>query len=307
MNWSQYNKNLIKRGNINLWISEDIENWWYVKDNNADVKRGHPFTYSNAAIEMCLTYRHLYKLPLRMTEGFVNSLFALAKVNLQCPSYTQVSRRASELQIPKIELKSDKQIHIAFDSTGLKVYGEGEWKVKVHGKSERRTWRKLHVAVDVETLLIVDAKLTENSVDDAEVASNMLTADFDGKIATASGDGAYDKGKYYKAVRRIGAEPIVPPARNARMQKDIIDPAKLPRDEAIAKIKRYGNDEEARKRWKKESNYHKRSLAETTMYRLKRTFSGQLQNRSFDNQLSESLLKVKILNHFANIGLPRNS
>lgn len=299
MNWSEYNKKLVKRGNINFWISEDVAQWWLVKASGG---RGRPLVYTDKAIETCLIISYLFKMPLRMTEGFFNSFFARENLQLKVPCYTQMSRRASSIKLPEIKIIPGQKVNLAFDSTGLKVFGEGEWKVRMHGASKRRVWRKLHVAVDTETLLIAGVSLTKNSIDDAQVAVQMLTEKFVGQVKNVLGDGAYDKAKVYKAAREIGANLIAPPAHNAKQQRTLIDPAKLPRDNAIARIRMLGNDEAARKEWKKESGYHQRSLAETTMYRFKSTFSGRLQHRKIENQDIEVAIKVNILNHFAKIG-----
>lgn len=299
MNWSEYNKNLKKRGNINLWISEDIGEWWYFK---SAVGRGRPPVYSDRAIETCLTIAYLFKMPLRMVEGFLNSFFEREQIPLKAPCYTQISRRAATIEVPKMKVHRGQQLNLAFDSTGLKVFGEGEWKVRTHGASKRRVWRKLHLAVDTETLLISGSALTSNSVDDAEVAAGMLLGQYDGCIKKVLGDGAYDKTKVYKAARKIGAQLIAPPAHNARMQRVLIDPARLPRDNAIARIRTLGNTPEARKKWKEGVGYHQRSLAETAMYRFKITFSDRLQHRKFENQSTETNIKINILNTFARIG-----
>jgi hypothetical protein len=56
------------------------------------------------------------------------------------------------------------------DSTGLKLYGAGEWLVEKHGAKMRRSWRKLHIGVDIDTGQIVAAALTAKEIDDgAEV------------------------------------------------------------------------------------------------------------------------------------------
>jgi hypothetical protein len=57
---------------------------------------------------------------------------------------------------------------VVIDSTGLKVFGEGEWKVKKHGQERRRIWRKLHLAVDSKTHEIICADLSLNNVTDSE-------------------------------------------------------------------------------------------------------------------------------------------
>jgi len=78
--------------------------------------------------------------------------------------------------------------------------------------------------------------------------------------------------------------------------------ARLPRDHAIARIRLLGGDEDARRLWKKETGYHKRSIAETSMYRFKQTFSDRLQHRKFANQITEVSIKTNVLNTFAKIG-----
>jgi len=301
-NWSQYNKNLIKRGNIDLWIAKDIEKWWYAK---AVPEKGRPQVYSEKAIEMCLMLRHIYQLPLRMAEGFINSLFARLNIPLKCPSYTQLSRRAGTFEVPKLAIKPGIPVNLIFDSTGLKVFGEGEWKVRMHGKSKRRTWMKLHAAVNPDTLEFIATVLTSNAVTDSAAATQIMSSELDGKINTVSGDGAYDKSEFYKQACSIGALTVVPPASNARMQK-LLHPAMISRDESIAKIKLYGNDEAARKRWKEEVGYHSRSLAETAMFRFKTAFSDRLQSRSFAAQSTEVFLKTNILNTYASMGFLRS-
>ena len=299
MNWPQYNKNLVKRGDITIWLSQDIGEWWYVKQSEG---RGRPPVYSDKAIETCLTMGYLFGMPLRMIEGFMNSFFKHEALILKSACYTQLSRRAASITLPNIKIKRGQKLHLAFDSTGLKVFGEGEWKVRAHGASKRRTWRKLHIALDVNTQLIAAVELSSHSIDDATIAANMLESKFDGCVERVLGDGAYDKAKTYRASRRIGAQLITPPSRNAKMQRTVIDPAKLGRDHAIARIKLLGEDAQARKLWKQESGYHKRSLAETFMYRFKQTFSDKLQHRKFENQRTEASIKTNILNTLASIG-----
>lgn len=106
-------------------------------------RAGRPETYSDEAILMMLILREVYKCSLRSLQGLVESLFKIMNLKLPIPSYTQISRRAKSLYKRVNRLTEGKKArHVIFDSTGLKVYGEGEWKVKVHGKSKRRTWRK---------------------------------------------------------------------------------------------------------------------------------------------------------------------
>ena len=95
------------------------------------------------------------------------------------------------------------------DSAGLKVYGEGEWKVYKHGRS------KLHIATDVKTQQIIAAEMTSNSHDDASVVPDLLTH-IDGNVVSLRGDGAYDKRSIYHTTSRLGIHPVIPPPRNGR-------------------------------------------------------------------------------------------
>ena len=104
---------------------------------------------------------------------------------------------------------------IVFDASGLKVYGEGEWKVRTHGKSKRRSWRKIHIGLDPKTHDIVLAELTENSSNDGQVLVDLLD-ETNGYIQRVYGDGIYDSERCYEAIRRKGAKPMIPVRRNGR-------------------------------------------------------------------------------------------
>ena len=125
-NWKEYNKSLVNRGNLTIWISEQALATWYEVASSG--KRGASLTYSRLAIEACLMVKMLFKLPLRQTEGFVNSLFEMMQIALVAPDYTTLSRRLSSLEV-KLPLRNlGEKLHLCIDSTGVKVYGEGEWK-----------------------------------------------------------------------------------------------------------------------------------------------------------------------------------
>ena len=156
-NWKQYNKALINRGSLTFWIDEEAFAEW---NQNKQGKRGRPRRFSDLAITTALMVKRVFCMPLRALQGFIDSVFKLANVPLVCPHYTCISRRAKEVEISfKTKTRGAIQ-HLAIDATGLKVYGEGEWKVKKHGTDgKRRTWRKLHIAVDTSTHEIVAAEL----------------------------------------------------------------------------------------------------------------------------------------------------
>ena len=190
-------------------------------------------------------------------------------------------------------------IDIVVDSTGLKVFGEGEWKMRKHGKSKRRTWRKLHLAINPETQEIEAETLTENGCDDASQVDPLLDQASPSTRAFY-GDGAYDKWKVYHTLEKRGTKAIIPPQRNAKIsQHGNSSQSPLSRDVAIRTIRRRG-----RRRWKEDIGYHRRSLSETAMYRMKCCFGDHLKNRSIPNQQTEARLRSKILNKFTHLGLP---
>ena len=173
-NWNDYNKSLIQRGSITLWFSEDaIKKWTAPKEIG---KKGRPKLYSDDAILTALIIRSVFHLPLRALQGFLTSLVVILSVGLPIPSYTQICRRAMLLGKELKKLSRKNVTNIVIDSTGLKVYGEGEWKVRQHGYSKRRTWRKLHLAVCPDSNEIIFEVLTENKIADCEVYPKLLEA-----------------------------------------------------------------------------------------------------------------------------------
>lgn len=290
-NWREYNESLVARGSITFWFSEEtLANWFH---ENEACKRGRPFTYSDSTIELFLTVRELLRLPYRQTEGFVRCMLGLLDSGLDVPDFTSVAKRAAKLGVQLPVLPKRGKIDVVLDSTGLKVFGEGEWKVRQHGHSKRRTWRKLHVGIDPQTGEIVAEILTTNAGHDSDQAAPLLDAT-PARVRKVTGDGAYDMWKVYETIDQRGARPCIPPRRDAKIKRhaNTRGPA-LPRDEAIRMIRRHG-----RKQWKRKVGYHRRSLVETTMFRLKTIFGPKLKNRRLDNQCTEARLRCRILNQF---------
>jgi hypothetical protein len=302
-NWSEYNRALIQRGSITIWIDEkSVKNWF---STHHTCLAGRPATYSDEAILMMLILREVYKLSLRSLQGFVQSLFHAMGLNLPVPSYSQISRRAMSLHKRVNRLTQGKKArHIIFDSTGLKVHGEGEWKVKVHGKSKRRTWRKFHIGIDAETQDIICCELTGNNRGDADVAEQML-GKLPCKVKSARGDGAYDASRFRKKVHDKGGVCIVPPPRGAAYKGTTEVGWERERDDVIAAVHGFGGGDTGRRLWKMCSGYYQRSLAETAMFRIKRMFGGGLKSRSMESQKTESICKCMVINKMNNLGMPR--
>ncbi|CCO49730.1 transposase (fragment) [Vibrio nigripulchritudo SOn1] len=171
-NWRKYNNSLVNRGSLTFWIDEEAITEW--KQSKRD-RRGRPRLFSDLAITTALMVKRIFSLPLRALQGVINSVFRLANVPLVCPHYTCISRQAKDVEICFKSSSRGVIQHLAIDATGLKVYGEGDWKVKKHGTdAKRRVWRKLHLAVDTDTHEIIASELTLSGVTDAEVHPNLI-------------------------------------------------------------------------------------------------------------------------------------
>jgi hypothetical protein len=295
-NWSQYNAALIERGSLTLWVDEEaLTAWRYTGPK----QRGAQYVYTDAAIKCVLTLRTVYHLALRATQGLARSVFALLEVALPVPSYSTLSRRAAEVPVALGAPPQAGPLHLVIDSSGFKVYGEGEWKVRQHGWSKRRTWRKLHLAVDADSGEIVAAVASEAGVSDDEALPDLL-AQVPGAIGQVSADGAYDKRRCYEAIEPRGAKAAIPPRRDAQIwQHGNCAAPPHQRDENLRVIRRHG-----RCRWKQESGYYQRSLAETTFFRCKTIFGPTLRSREFPRQATELFLRVAVLNRMTHLGMP---
>lgn len=297
-NWAKYNDSLKQRGDITLWIAEDVIEAWG-PDPQAPKKRGGQKAYSDGAIECLLTVKAVYHLAYRQTEGFACSLSQLLGVKLPIPDYTTLNRRSKTLPV-QLPSREKGPIHLVLDSTGLKVYGEGEWKVRKHGYSKRRTWRKLHLAVDEATGEIQAEVLTQAGVDDAEVTGELL-AQTTAKIEQMSADGAYDKQKVYQAALDQQIPKMTVPPRCDAVLWTETPTAPHPRNTNLRRVRQIGL-----KAWKQESGYHRRSLAETAVFRFKTIFGDRLSAREEQRQKTEARIKCAALNRMTRLGMPES-
>ncbi len=318
-NWSEYNKSLINRGSINLWIDEDLEkDWFYKKPNKKgeNKKLGRSFIYSCKAIELCLIIRSIFRLNLRMTQGFLNSLFPRFNLGeVICPNYSTISRRGRKLEL-KLKRYQNKGFitDIAIDSTGIKVYGEGEWKTRQHGVGKRRKWRKLHIGIDPISHEVIAQETTDNNIVDEKVFPNLINQ-VDEEIERVLADGAYDRTSCYNICYDKNILAIIPPQKKALLQDEMQQQVKRVkarelRDNNIRGIRKLEeitkDQDKARKQWKVEVDYHSRSVVETAMYRYKQIFGDKLLSRNMKNQQIEMLIKTNILNKFTSLGMPES-
>lgn len=147
-NWREYDRGLIARGDLTVWLSPDLA--WHAPEGTG--KRGRPRIFSDTAIQCVLTLKVLFHLPLRAAQGLVGSLLRLARLDWPVPHYSTLSRRQRDLTVVIPCRPRGEPLHLVVDSTGVKVLGEGEWKVRRHGADRRRVWRKVHLAIDAESV-----------------------------------------------------------------------------------------------------------------------------------------------------------
>ncbi len=298
-NWSDYNESLRQRGNVTVWLSPEVEAEWRAERRKT---RGGQPVYSDLAITVCLTLGMVYKQPLRQTEGFVRALVGLMGLDLLVPHYSSFSRRGKQLTLSKNSRdQKDGPIHLVVDSTGLKIFGEGEWLQNKHKtKAKRKSWRKLHLGLDLVSGDIVCSDLTTDDVGDTTALPDLLDQ-VDAEVSQFIVDGAYDGDPSSDLlVECFGAdvEIIIPPPKNAVLSPDAADNPTL-RDQRIAEIRNGG-----RMAWQVSSGYNQRSCGETQMGRWKMVIGLKLKTRSFPNQKSEAKIGALILNKITALGRP---
>ena len=192
-NWREYERSLRSRGDVTIWLSEDAIAAWVPPKNGL---RGGQRRYSNLAVRTALTLRVVFSLPLRQTEGFLDSLLRLMGLNLKAPDHTTLSRRNQIVAVPPLTRSHDGPIDLIVDSTGLKILGCGEWNAHKHKASKkRRDWRKLHIGVAAEGFMVA-AELTASSRDAASTLPALLDT-IEVPIRRFTADGAYGHRSVY--------------------------------------------------------------------------------------------------------------
>ncbi len=285
-NWAEYDRALVERGNIALWISDDaIASWKPVPTG----LRGAQRKFSDHAIETALTLRLVFKLPLRQTEGFLRSLLSLMGVHLEAPDHTTLSRRSQRLDLALGGLPTNEPIHLIVDSTGLSIVGEGEWAAAKHGGRGKRAWKKLHLGVDRSGTIVAEV-LTEGEAHDSKTALDLIDEMDD--VASFTADAAYDTIAIYDAATARGAKVIVPPRKTATRSK-----RSSARDRTVRRVRKVG-----RRQWKKESGYHQQARVENTFFRYKSIIGDRLRARHPKSQKAEAVIACNILNRMLEIG-----
>jgi len=299
-NWTEYTEGLRRRGDLTFWISEDALDLWSAPRRTT---RGGQRRYSDLAIELCLTLGVVFHQPLRQTQGLMRSIAKLFGIVTAVPDFSTLSRRGNGLVLQTIPRgDGHASTHLVVDSTGLKIFGEGEWHEQKHkAKRKRRSWRKLHLGLDLVSGEIVCAVLTTDNVGDPTALPELLDQ-VGGPVDLFLADGAYDGEPTSDALAaRFGSmiEVTIPPPKNAVLSPNAALHPTV-RDRHITEIAARG-----RMAWQKASGYNQRSRGETLMGRWKTVIGPKLKARNFGNQKTEAKIGVRVLNRMTGLGCPR--
>ena len=298
-NWDEYNESLRKRGDLTIWINAEALDLWTAPRR---VSRGGQPRYSDMAITTCLTLGMVFKQPLRQAQGLMRSLAKLMGLAMLVPDFSTLSRRGQRLRLPKmLQSRRTEPIHLVVDSTGLKIFGEGEWLREKHKtQAKRKPWRKLHLGLDLGTGEIICAELTKDDVGDPTALPGLLDQ-IDAPVLRFLADGAYDGTPTSDLLQaRFGdsVEIIIPPPKGAvESPQSTHDPSH--RDQHIAAIQTQG-----RLAWQSSSGYNQRSRGEAQIGRWKGVIGSKLKARSFENQKTEVRIGVHVLNKMTELGRP---
>lgn len=282
-NWRYYNQKLVQRGSLSFLF--DPKCFKKLKPQKR-IGPGRPLAFHEQLIFILMLIKIHFKLPYRMLEGFSKCVLRSVKL----PTYSLICKRAAKLHLDLPKLSTTRPHTILIDSSGIKVYGEGEWKVKIHGKGRPRKWIKLHLAIDLKTQEIVADLTTTSSIGDS-TAFPALFSEVDRRVKTVLADGAYDSADIRGLIRERGGRALIPPPKNA-----ICSGTDLDRDQAVLGIKAFGGDRIARSIWGKLTGYSRRALVETAFSRYKRMFGERAFSRTQERQIAENRLKCILLN-----------
>ena len=295
MNWREYEEGLVRRGDVTVWLSPDALKAWKAKPNG---RRGAQPKFSDLAIETALTLRLVFHLPLRQAEGLLGSLFKLMGVSLKAPDHTTLSRRSASLSVSLGRRASQGPIDLIIDSSGLAIVGEGEWAAAKHGGNGRRGWKKLHLGVDACGEILAQV-LTASNVDDGTTGVDIIT-NATQPIRSITADAAYDTRPIYNAAEAKGAAVVVPPSSKASTKRR--RRRSTARDRTIRRVGQIG-----RRRWKKESGYHRQGRVENSFYRFKTVIGGRLRARTIASQETEAAVACNVLNRMRTLGWPKSA
>jgi hypothetical protein len=291
-NWPAYEAGLRRRGSLTFWIEDGAPECWQTLGPCGQAR------YTDVAIQTSLMLRTAFKLALRQTEGMITSVLPVMGLMLSAPDHNTVSRRSVTLPVIQPVSVPQGPSYVLIDSTGLQVYGAGQWLEAKHGAKSRRTWRKLHLAVDSASGMIVAQTLTDqDAYDPSQVAPRL--DQIDETIDQKTADSAYDGASTYQTIAQHGdgIEVVIPPRSTAVPSVELDRPTQRGRHLAMI-------TEQGRLAWQVAPGYGHRSLVETTMGRYKTLIGPWLRARGFAAQQTKVSVGVAVLNRMLAAGHP---
>jgi hypothetical protein len=277
-----------------LWVEDGVLEHWQTCGPDGQAR------YMDAAIQTSLMLRTAFKLPLRQTEDLLASALKLMDLTISAPDHTTVSRRAVTLSVIQPALVPHGPLCVLIDGTGLQVYGAGQWLEAKHGAKSRRKWRKLYLAVDASSGMIVAQTLTDQDADDPSQVAPLIDQ-IDGRIVGVTADGAYDGAPTYQtiAAHGDGIDVVIPPRLTAVPGGGPGPPTE--RDRHLAMI-----TERGQLACQPATDYGQRALIETTMGRYKALIGPRMRERGFVAQHAEAAVGVAVLNLMLATGRPKS-
>lgn len=287
-NWRQYNRELVQRGSLTFLIDPKLLKSCRLKPKKKQI--GRPIEFSDHLILILMMIKTHYRLAYRPLEGFAKDVLCRLYTWMASPTYSLICKRTRGLEKVLPRLSGRRPHTIIIDASGMKTVGEGEWKVKVHGRGAPRKWIKMHIGLDPKTQEIVSEMTTLSGCGDATMVGPLL--DKSGKqVKVVVADGAYDRKKCRNTIKEKGSKGLIPPPKNGKFQGDGGE-----RDEALFLIKCLGGDKQARSIWGKLTGYNRRVLVETAFSRFKRYYGDRVFSKVFEKQRFEISLKWYLLN-----------
>jgi hypothetical protein len=231
-NWREYDQALPQRGSLTVWVTPEALAAWHPPLSG---KRGRAHRYSDLALETGPVLRLAFGRPWRQTEGLLRSIAALLGVCLAVPDHTTFSRRSPGLSRTALPLPTAGPVPVVLDSTGLKVYGAGEWQAAKHGERGRRTGRKLHLAVNPDSSEILASELTTKEVGDLSMVRPLLDQ-IQSPLLSVTADGAYEAESVYRAIAAHQPQPspaVIVPPRITAVPSPVAETRPSPRDQHL--------------------------------------------------------------------------
>jgi hypothetical protein len=288
-------------------------------------KRGRQQSFSDAAIQACLTLKVLFGMPLRQTTGFVQSVLRLIGLDWSVPDFSTLCRRQKTLNVSLPYRGGTGPLNLLIDSTGIKAEGEGEWNARKHPShrncvSTVGQWAALNAGFGARYTLASTRKRWKFAPSKsppavsaplgrflAEIACRAMDAPMlpellsqipaDQTVGSVTADGAYDTRGCHDVIAARNAHAVIAPRKNAKPWKPSSAGA-MARNEAVNASRYLG-----RAIWRRWSGYHRRSRVETKMHCV--TLPGQsLMARDFDRQVAEIQIRVAVLNKYTVLGIP---